>query len=523
MERSIALFLCASIASLAPAIMLLVQAQINPEGFISIDCGASDPYTDDTTKIYYETDQEFTESGRSMNVSLAAGPRFLETLRSFPDGMRNCYSLKPEQGENKPYLIRASFLYGSYDGKNQTPTFDLYIDVNKWSTINSYYYEKREIVYVAQRDVVQVCVVNIGKGVPFISALELRALNDVIYPVGSGFQKLWWRQNLGSSGSSIRYPADVYDRIWDATIYPYTTPLSTTYTQTLSENSDEYKVPAEVLSTAVDGGYFLNMWLNSSDSLSKWIVYFHFADFKRLPEGQQRELTISTNNNQFTRKVSGSGVNFSIKPTGSQSGVEAILNALETYIVADNPNVPTTQDDATANSTLSLIILSAIHNFFCGGKLVLLFHFFYNVTILKKIIIMLQCETTVKVMNDAKVTLRVNKESWQGDPCVPREFAWDGLNCSYTNDPRIVSLKLSSSNLTGSIASSLSNLEALEVLDLSNNQLTGGIPETLAKLPKLRILNLSGNNLTGAVPEDLQKRVAADKTFNLRLVLPLSS
>ncbi|KAL3720931.1 hypothetical protein ACJRO7_005700 [Eucalyptus globulus] len=138
-----------------------------------------------------------------MNVSLAAGPRFLETLRSFPDGIRNCYSLKPEQGENKPYLIRASFCYGNYDGKNQTPTFDLYIDVNKWSTMNSYGYEKREIVYVAQRDVVQVCVVNIGKGVPFISALELRVLNDA-YREGSGFQELWWRQNLGSSGSSIR-------------------------------------------------------------------------------------------------------------------------------------------------------------------------------------------------------------------------------------------------------------------------------------------------------------------------------
>lgn len=33
--------------------------------------------------------------------------------------------------------------------------------------------------------------------------------------------------------------------------------------------------------------------------------------------------------------------------------------------------------------------------------------------------------------------------SWQGDPCVPRGFLWDGLNCSDTEGstpPRITSL-----------------------------------------------------------------------------------
>lgn len=33
--------------------------------------------------------------------------------------------------------------------------------------------------------------------------------------------------------------------------------------------------------------------------------------------------------------------------------------------------------------------------------------------------------------------------SWQGDPCVPRGFLWDGLNCSDTEastPPRITSL-----------------------------------------------------------------------------------
>jgi len=33
--------------------------------------------------------------------------------------------------------------------------------------------------------------------------------------------------------------------------------------------------------------------------------------------------------------------------------------------------------------------------------------------------------------------------NWQGDPCVPQHFIWDGLNCSNTDistPPRITSL-----------------------------------------------------------------------------------
>lgn len=34
------------------------------------------------------------------------------------------------------------------------------------------------------------------------------------------------------------------------------------------------------------------------------------------------------------------------------------------------------------------------------------------------------------------------KRNWQGDPCGPKGFMWEGLNCSYDgpNPPRIVSL-----------------------------------------------------------------------------------
>ncbi|KAI6671846.1 hypothetical protein NL676_006731 [Syzygium grande] len=216
-------------------------------------------------------------------------------------------------------------------------------------------------------------------------------------------------------------------------------------------------------------------------STKKWIAYFYFVEIERLTDGLQREFTISMNDNQFTKRVSleylkpvvvvstpvnGSLMTFSIEST-NKSGNPPILNAVEYYSVGDLPYVPTAQDD-------------------------------------------------VKTINDIKVTYHIQRESWRGDPCIPSKNTWDGLNCSYGNPPRIISLKLSSSNLMGKIVSSLSRLSTMEYLDLSNNQLTGAIPETLAKLPNLRFLNLSGNNLSGSIPEALNKRVV-DNTLSMSL------
>ncbi|KAF8020193.1 hypothetical protein BT93_G0785 [Corymbia citriodora subsp. variegata] len=478
MERLITALSFVLHASLASTLVLVVQAQ---PGFISIDCGAPNEYIDENTNITYKTDDGFIGSGKNMQISEMINQYNLQFLnvRVFPDGRMNCYTLRPDQGKNRKYLIRASFFYGNYDGKNQPPSFNLYIDVNYWATVDAIISRLKEIIYVPKADNIRVCLGNTGKGVPFISALELRALDEDIYPLRSGFLRLRGRVNLGSNlaGSNLaapvlRYSDDVYDRLWEPVNFPNWSILRNTSAIDLSNTSNAYKAPREVLQTA-QGTMSLSspmylQWtetappINDARSLpwappQTWIVYLHFMEVKRL-SGPQREFTIFMNNNQFTETVSleylkpvvvvsppvsGPLITLLINSTNKSSN-PPILNAIELYNIGDLPNVPTAQDD-------------------------------------------------VKAINDIKATYHITRESWQGDPCIPRDYTWDGLNCSYGNPPRITSL------------------------DLSNNQLTGVIPKTLADLPHLSFLNLSGNNLIGSVPEALTKRVV-DNTLNMSLI-----
>ena len=122
-------------------------------------------------------------------------------VRSFPEGDRNCYTLRPAQGKNHKYLIRAWFMYGNYDSKNQPPIFKLYLGVDEWATVRimlAFEIIMAEIIHTPITDDIDVCLVNTGLGTPFISVLELRQLNDSIYsPTEPGSLLLYNRWNFG--------------------------------------------------------------------------------------------------------------------------------------------------------------------------------------------------------------------------------------------------------------------------------------------------------------------------------------
>ncbi|GKF09069.1 leucine-rich repeat transmembrane protein kinase protein, partial [Tanacetum coccineum] len=91
------------------------------------------------------------------------------------------------------------------------------------------------------------------------------------------------------------------------------------------------------------------------------------------------------------------------------------------------------------------------------------------------------------------------KRNWQGDPCFPQEFLWNGLNCSYKNPKaaRIMSLDLSYNNLGGTVPQFLASLDNLKLLNLTGNNFTRPLPAELLAKSKKRSLFLSGDQDKG--------------------------
>ncbi|XP_022746726.1 putative receptor-like protein kinase At3g47110 [Durio zibethinus] len=79
---------------------------------------------------------------------------------------------------------------------------------------------------------------------------------------------------------------------------------------------------------------------------------------------------------------------------------------------------------------------------------------------------------------------------------------WQGVRCG-RQQQRVISLKLNSMKLGGSISPSIGNLSLLREANLSDNSLQGQIPREFGQLRRLRFLNLSYNNLQGNLPMEL--------------------
>jgi hypothetical protein len=101
-------------------------------------------------------------------------------------------------------------------------------------------------------------------------------------------------------------------------------------------------------------------------------------------------------------------------------------------------------------------------------------------------------------------------KNWNGDPCSPREYIWNGLTCTYPNggqNPRIVEINLSGSGLQGELEISFMKMSSLKKLDLSHNNLTGTIPDY--QVNSLTVIDLSNNQLNGSIPDSILQRYKA--------------
>ncbi|TVU20528.1 hypothetical protein EJB05_36741, partial [Eragrostis curvula] len=497
--RSRLLLLCLTIAA---ADVLQARAQTDSIGFISIDCGlpGTASYLGDTVNVTYVPDAAFIDTGTNRNISAAyvtpTISKLYLTVRSFPNGTRNCYTL-PTANSGHKFLLRAMFKYGNYDGLNRPPVFDLYVGVNWWTTVNVTNADTlvmAEAIVVVPDDFVQVCLVNTGTGTPFISVLELRPLKSTLYPqanetLGQGLV-LVGRLSFGQTGI-VRYPDDIHDRIWlpwaDATKWDN---ISTTQRVNLFEDDNIFEAPSKVMQTAItprNASKIDFYWVSEpqpKDPTPRYIANLYFAELQLLPTNVVRQFYVNLNGKLWYSKAytppyltadyiynenplrDNPRYNFSLDATAN-STLPPIINAVEVFSVISTANVATDPDDVSA--------ITAI-----------------------------------------KAAYHVQK-NWAGDPCVPKNFAWDGLTCSFTisSRPRITGVNMSYTGLNGNISSSFANLKAVQYLDLSHNNLSGTIPDSLSQLSSLTVLDLTGNQLSGSIPSGLLKRTQ-DGSLSIR-------
>ncbi|CAG7888681.1 unnamed protein product [Brassica rapa] len=473
------------------AITHLVEAQ-NQEGFITLDCGLplnESPYVEPETKIHFLSDENFIQGGKMGRIPANLESENLKpysTLRYFPDGIRNCYDIRVEVGRN--YLIRTMFFYGNFDGLNVSPEFDMYIGPNKWTTIDLQKEPSgsgKEIIHISRSNSLQICLVKTGATTPMISTLELRPLANDTYLAISGSLKLNFRMYLSNSNALLRYPKDVYDRTW----VPFFQPDNWTHISTTANvsNKNHYDPPQAVLKgdaipKNLDGPLTITWRLENPDD--QIYLYRHFAEIQDIEANDTREFDCLLNGETITINA--------INPKYLE--IETMLTTIPKEC---NGGICHMQLIKTQRSTLPPLLNG--FEVYSGGD-------WPSVLQLPQ----LQTnETEVVAIKNISYNYELNRINWQGDPCVPRQFLWDGLNCSISDisvPPKIISLNLSSSGLSGTILSHFQNLNHLEILDLSNNSLSGMVPEFLASMKSLLVINLNGNNLSGSIPKSLLNR-----------------
>ncbi|TXG68785.1 hypothetical protein EZV62_003720 [Acer yangbiense] len=212
---------------------------------------------------------------------------------------------------------------------------------------------------------------------------------------------------------------------------------------------DDYQVPDTVLRTAArtqNASIPLSLYWTLPDfaSASPCHVYFHFAEIEKLKDGQKRELSIVLNS------------------TG--------IGPLDTYPITLEYLTPTTK----ISSDLPF-----------GGTKIQFSIYASNATD--------QGPDLAPILNAVEIFMFLRL------PYSPTNLD-DGKFSSFGRN-------LSSSELTGDIANSVSNLKSIMFLDLSYNNLTGRLPEFLAQVPSLKMLNLTGNKFTaGSVPDALLEK-----------------
>ncbi|KAF5191985.1 Nodulation receptor kinase [Thalictrum thalictroides] len=398
--------------------------------------------------------------------------------RVFGDDSRQkwCYNLPTVN--NQIYLVRGTFIHGSY--LDITP--DTFFDVTYGATTLRRVYSsvdtlEVEGIFRATNNYMHFCIVR-RNGTPYISKLEMRPSRVLDYSNTdpSSVLKVISRVDLGNSEGVVRYPDDVNDRIWsaNASLIQNARLLSNV---NISVNGANTTVPLKVLQTAVTKSERLEFIHNDLDERdTTYLIYLYFLELNASVETGQRVFHIFVNGEQMFEK-------FDILGNNTTSNYkEVALNITANGVL--NVSLIKVEDD----------VLGPILNA-------------YEILEVQKLVtgtLQKDVEAIVKLRDELLVKNKGNKVlgGWSGDPCLP--LPWECLFCHPISHESsvITQLDLSSKGLQGRFPPSIIELTHLNYLNLSFNYLTGSIPPfPLSSM--LMLMDVSHNNLNGPLPESL--------------------
>jgi hypothetical protein len=163
-------------------------------GFLSISCGGKTDHTAENN-ITWVTDAGYIDVGQRADIGNASAlGSYLHSLRYFPKPLnKSCYQLHVTP--NAPYLLRLWFVAGNFSLATQGFSFVFSLSIETVDILATQevtildisepiYYE---FIFVTSGSVLYICLVRtLSTDDPFISAIELRRLQDGMYQSGIG-------------------------------------------------------------------------------------------------------------------------------------------------------------------------------------------------------------------------------------------------------------------------------------------------------------------------------------------------
>ncbi|KAG4910375.1 hypothetical protein JHK87_056491 [Glycine soja] len=449
-------------------------SQTPPRGLL-INCGAhSAAQFDNRTWL---PDSGFISSGSPKTVTTPVLFPTLHTLRSFPRQVKkHCYNIPVYRGAK--YLVRTTYFYAGVNGADHPspPVFDQILDGTLWSVVNttrdysdgnSSFYEG---LFLAQGKIMSLCIGSntYTDSDPFISALEFLILEGSLYNT-SDFTKyglaLVARHSFGYSGPPIRYPDDLFDRVWEPFGQSNSTQAST---DNVSVSGFWNLPPAKIFETRI-----------GSDQLETLQLRWPTAS---LPSSNSKYYYIAL---YFADDTAGSRIfNISVNGITYYHNLNVIPSGVVVFASQWPLSGPTTitLTPAASSSLGPLINAGEVFDVLpLGGR-----------TLTRDVI----------ALEKVKQSLRNPPLDWNGDPCMPRQYSWTGISCSEGPRIRVVTLNLTSMDLSGSLSPFVANMTALTNIWLGNNSLSGQIPD-LSSLKILETLHLEDNQFSGEIPSSL--------------------